>query len=281
MLLITGTTGRVGSAAIQLLQQSRRLGTTVALARSKARAVETLGDAVEVRVANYDDRASLDEAFIGTKSLLFVPSDGAAQDVRRHHRNVIEAAAAADVKHIVCLSIVDIEASSSFYFTPVYRDTEQFLRSCGCDWTILRCNLYWDFVISKWIEVARNTGLIDIPAGLGTLAPITCADVAAAAVASFDPIHRSKVYELTAARSTSMAEIAHVASELIGLPIDYRPVPAAEYSRRCRATMEDPWPTAFVSMMESINEGRLGSISPDLQELLGREPATLDTLLRA
>jgi len=52
--------------------------------------------------------------------------------------NAMEAAVSRNVPSIVFTSIIDIDADSPFYFTPVYRDAERRLRESGCAWTILR-----------------------------------------------------------------------------------------------------------------------------------------------
>jgi len=279
MWLITGATGRVGSMALKLAQ-ARHGGAVAGLVRDAARARAKLGDQAAFRVADYNDRQSLDAAMAGVTHLLFVSSDGAADDVVRHHANVIEAACSARVGHIVFTSIVDIEESSRFYFAPVYQDAERRLRAANCRWTILRCNLYWDFIYSNWLAPARTSGVIDVPAGSGTIAPVSCADVAAAAVAAFDPGHDNRVYELTKSRALSFADMARLAGEAFDKPIVYRPADATAYLRRCLATMEAPWPQAFASLFESIRDGRFCAAAPGMAALLQRRPEDPEVSIR-
>jgi NAD(P)H dehydrogenase (quinone) len=99
---------------------------------------------------------SLEKAFEDVTRLLFVASDGDARDVMRHHANVIDAAAAAGVEQVAFTSIIDVDETSPFYFTPVYRDAERRLAECGLVCTILRCGLYSDFLLSSWVPRDRR-----------------------------------------------------------------------------------------------------------------------------
>jgi len=280
MLLVTGATGYVGGAALRLLSALGGSRCVVGLARNAESAALAAPNGVTFRIADYDDRPSLEKAFQGATRLLFVASDGAAPDGIRQHAHVIDAAAASGVEHIVFTSIIDVGETSPFYFAAVYRDAERRLVECGTEWTILRCGLYSDFLLSNWIEPARSTSVIAVPAGRSHIAPLSRDDVAAAAAAVLaSGAHRGEVYELTGPRSYSFDEIGEVAGRAFGVPIAYQPCSAADYLLRCLATMEDPWPHAFATLFASISQGRYASISSAVQDLTGRAPEDLEAFL--
>jgi NAD(P)H dehydrogenase (quinone) len=280
MLLVTGATGYVGGAALRLLAALSGSRSIVGVARNVDRAALTVPKGVAFTIADYDDRPSLDKAFAGATSLLFVASDGAGPDVVRQHANVIDAAAASGIAHIVFMSIVDVDETSPFYFAAVYRDAERRLLECGTAWTILRCGLYSDFLFSHWLEPARSTGVIAVPAGRARIAPLSRDDVAAAAVAVLvSGAHRGQVYELTGPRTYSFDEIGELAGRSFGVPIAYRPCSPTDYLLRCWATMQDPWPHAFSTMFASVAQGRYASISSAVQDLTGRAPEDLEAFL--
>ncbi len=177
-------------------------------------------------------------------------------------------------------SIIDVDETSPFYFAAVYRDAERRLIECGTEWTILRCGLYSDFLLSHWIEPARSTGVIDVPAGRSRIAPVSRDDVATAAAAVLaSGTHRGQVYELTGPRAYSFDEIGEVAGRAFGVPIAYRPCSPADYLLRCWATMADPWPHAFATLFASVSQGRYASIFFDIQDLTGRAPEDLESFL--
>src|SRR5215470_15407534 len=120
MILVTGATGHVGRAVVGIL--ASRGHDVVAMVRDVQAAGRRLPSRIALRVADYEDAAALTRAFAGIDDLVFISSDGDARAVMRHHANVIEAAAASGIRHITFTSIVDVEESSPFYFSPVYRD---------------------------------------------------------------------------------------------------------------------------------------------------------------
>lgn len=214
-----------------------------AMARNPRKAEQTVPAGVPIRVADYDEVASLKTAFEGVSRLLFVASDGDGRDVLRHHANVIDAAAATGIKQVIFTSIIDIEETSPFYFTPVYRDAERRLTESGLDCTILRCGLYSDLLLSHWIEPARATGGLCLPVGQARVAPVSRKNVAAVAAALTVAADRNgKVYELTGPRAYSFDEIADLANDAFGTRIRYASCSPSDYLRRAWAEMHDPWP---------------------------------------
>jgi NAD(P)H dehydrogenase (quinone) len=275
VILVTGASGYVGGAALRRLSA---MGHPVAgIARDPRKAAHNLPVGIPIRIADYDDRSSLESAFEGVTRLLFVASDGDGRDVMRHHANVIDAAAASGVEHVAFTSIIDVDETSPFYFAPVYRDAERRLAELGLGCTILRCGLYSDFLLSRWVEPARSTGRLSVPVGQACIAPVSRDDVAAAAAAAIVSRHHcGKVYELTGPRSHSFDEIAGLASGCSGVPIRYAACSPSDYLQRAWTEMRDPWPHAFASLCASITQGRYGQVSPDIEGLLGRPAEGLE-----
>src|SRR6266478_1114250 len=85
---------------------------------------------IALRVADYEDACALKRALAGIDDMVLISSDGDASAVMRHHANAIEAAAAANIRHITFTSIVDTDELSPFYFSPAYRDAERRLAVC-------------------------------------------------------------------------------------------------------------------------------------------------------
>jgi uncharacterized protein YbjT (DUF2867 family) len=62
------------------------------------------------------------------------------------HRNAIDAARAAGVRHILYTSFIDVAADSPAEFAAVHRTTEAELAASGVQFTALRNPLYADFL---------------------------------------------------------------------------------------------------------------------------------------
>ncbi|MCA1491731.1 NAD(P)H-binding protein [Sinorhizobium alkalisoli] len=271
MILVTGASGYVGGAVLRRLSQGGHA--VSAMVRNLGRAAEVEDAGAPIRIANYDEPASLERAFLGVDRLVFVASDGHARAVMRHHANVIDAAATAGVGHVIFMSIIDIEASSGFYFTPVYRDAERRLLASGMKWTILRCGLYADLILSHWIRPALASGEMALPVGDARVAPIARDDVAEAMAAVAAEGRDGTIHELTGSIACSFEEIAAAAARVFGRPIRYTASLPADYLAWAWGEMSDPWPHAFSSLCKSIEEGRYARVCGDVERLLGR-PAT-------
>jgi hypothetical protein len=109
----------------------------IAMARNARKAGSNLPAGIPIRIADYDDRASLDRALEGVTDLLFIASDGDGREVMRHHANVIDAAGISGVEHIAFTSIIDVDEASPFCFTPVYRNAERRLAELDATCTVL------------------------------------------------------------------------------------------------------------------------------------------------
>ncbi len=114
-IAVTGARGRLGGQVVELLS-SRDGVDVVGLTRA---------------VAEYDDRPALTAALKGVDTLVLVSSDGEAERVLQHHLNVVDAAAANDVRHVVALSSVDVDLDSPFCYARVNALTEQALHDTG------------------------------------------------------------------------------------------------------------------------------------------------------
>jgi NAD(P)H dehydrogenase (quinone) len=280
--MVTGATGHVGSAALRSLAAAHPGQRLAGLVRDVGRACGRLPASVELRTADYDDASALITAMNGVDRLLWIASDGAGPDVLRHHANVLGAAVAAGVGHIVFTSIIDIDPVSAFYFTPVYREAERALAHSGCHCTVLRCGLYADFLLEQWLEPALAAGLLTVPAGEAAVAPVCRDDVAQAAAAALSaPRPPGGVLQLTGTRSWTFAQIAQAASDVHQTPVRYVPMAPAEYLLQCWARLRDPWPHAFSSLFASIRQGRYAAVSADSHVVLARPATPLDDFLRA
>lgn len=272
MIAVTGASGYIGSKAVSRLAE--RGVPVTAVGRNAERLRQAVPAGVLLAIADYDDPASLDLAFAGATKLLFVASDGFADDMLRQHAHVIAAANRSPITQVVFTSIVDIAEGSPFYYAPVYRDAEQRLQASRFATSIIRCGLYSDFILDHWLLEKQ----ISLPLGNARIAPISRDDVAAAAVHallhSVDPI-----LTLSGATSYCMAEIASAATHALGLAFTYRSCAPEDYVKRLHKELEPPWPTAFSSLCASIAEGRYATPSARFTELMSSTPERFEDFL--
>ena len=279
MILVTGATGHVGRAVVgQLVSLGRDVA---AMVRDVDIARERLPAGTVLRVADYEDVSALKGAFGGIDELVLISSDGEADTVMRHHANAIDAAAAAGIRHITFTSIIDIDERSPFYYAPVYRDAERRLERSGVPSTVLRCGLYFDFILDHWLEPSLVTGELALPAREGRVAAVSRDDVARAVAAmTAEPGKVSGIHMLTGGQAPDFGEIAACYGKAINQQVRYRSCSAEEYMASASAGFEDPWPQAFSSLCASIAENRYSRVSRDFTTITGKEPESLRDFLR-
>jgi NAD(P)H dehydrogenase (quinone) len=272
MIVVTGASGYIGSRAVRRLVKQG--SPVIATGRDAARLKAALPEGVPVRIADYEDPASLDRAFAQATKLLFVASDGFADDMMRQHAHVIDAANRSAIARVVFTSIIDVGEDSPFYFAPVYRDAERRLKAARFATSILRCGLYCDFILQHWLR----DPLIRLPLSDARIAAIARDDVAAGCAEAVLREPRS-IWTLTGAHSRSMTEIAATASRILGKAYRYEPCSPNAYFERLRAEAEDPWPEAFASLCASIREGRYAATSGGFAKIFSRQQDDLASFL--
>lgn len=273
MIVVTGASGYIGSRAARRLAE---LGLPVtAMGRDDARLRKVVPEYVPIAIADYDDPAGLDRALAKATKLLFIASDGFADDMLRQHAHVIAAANRSPLTHVAFTSIIDVDESSPFYFAPVYRDAERRLTAARFATSIVRCGLYSDFILQHWLREKT----IALPLADARIAPISRDDVAAAMVHAV--LHDIDTpLALTGAKSYSMAEMASAATQVLGESYTYQSCAHEDYIKRLNAEVEAPWPTAFSSLCASIREGRYAAPSTRFAKILSRPQEDFESFLR-
>ncbi|MEM6322492.1 MAG: NmrA family NAD(P)-binding protein [Pseudomonadota bacterium] len=278
MILVSGATGNVGRAVVKALHGVDK--PVIALVRDPKKAASQLPKEVPLRIGDYTDPSTLTAAFHGVERFVFIPSDGDACDVLQHHANLIAAARAAGVAFTIFISIVDLEDTSPFYFTPVYRDAEKRLDHASLPHALIRCNLYAEFVRDHFLSAAKASSHLDAPFGDGAIAPVSRVDVAAVCAALvLRPELQGAHVSLSGPESLRGDEIAAIASEAWGRTIEYKPMPHPDYLHKLLQEQPAPWPHAFSSMAVSISQGRYADLQKGVAEILGRAPMSLADVL--
>lgn len=265
-IAVTGASGNVGSAVVRGLVGAG-VSEVLAVGRDASRA-SFPDPAVTTRVADYADRGSLAAALRGVRTLVFVSSDGETAPMLVHHLNVIEAAVAADVQHVVYLSIVDVDPESPFCFAPVHAATERMLGDSGLSHTVLRSGIYAEF-FGRWIEAAGTSGTLRLPMGAGRVSFIGRADVARCLVAAVER-RLSGVHVVTGDRRYDLDGLGALVSAAYRRPVRVEQTDTAELcTELLRQGVSPWWSYAFTSMFQAIGEHRFDEVADSVAELTG------------
>lgn len=285
MILVTGATGQFGSAAIKSLIGKGIKGNDIkALVRNEQAADELKTMGVGVITGDYDDYASLVHAFSGIEKLLFISGSDISKRLGQH-QNVINAAIEAHVKHVVYTSFQrknESEQSPLWIVGQSHMETEKLLRKSGIDHTIMRNNLYMDFLPGFIGEKVLESGVIYVPAQDGKISPVLRAEMAEAAATILSTTgHEGKEYDFTNPEAVSYKDIAEYISEISGKTIQYVSPSAEEYTTTL-AGFGVPAEVIgiFTSFAVAQAKGELDTKSNDMEDLLGRKPLSVRSFLK-
>jgi uncharacterized protein YbjT (DUF2867 family) len=272
-LALTGVTGHIGGRAARELAAS---GMELRLLARAPERVPPLPGAT-VLPLTYGNTPEAVAVLAGVEVLLMV---SASEDAHRRaqHLGLVDAAAAAGVRHVVYTSFVGASPDATFTLVRDHYATEQRIRAAGMDFTFLRDNLYADF----FPDMAGPDGVIRGPADDGAVAAVARADVARAAAAVLrDPAaHRNQTYDLTGPEALTLAQAAAVISEVTGRPTRFVHETLDEaYASRASYGAPDWQVEAWVSTYTAIASGELSGVTDHVRRLTGREALSLRALL--
>lgn len=271
-ILVTGATGNVGRPTVAALA---RRGHVVRAAAT--RAPEGLSGAAEPVALDLADPSTWGAALDGADGL-FLLRPPAISDIAATLAPFTDEAVRRGVRHIVFLSVV---GAGQVRFIP-HRKVEDHLRTLPVPWTFLRAGFFLQNLETAYrTDLARDDRLY-VPAGRGLVAWVDAADLGEAAAIAFDrPDARGAAWTLTGPEARTFAEVAAIASDVLGRPIRYVPASLVGYARHLRRAGL-PWAQIGVqtALHTAIRLGREGVVDPTLAELLGRRPTALADYLR-
>ena len=278
-ILVTGASGHLGRAVIAHLVGTYKVpaGQIIAATRKPEGLTDLAEQGVEVRAADFDS-ADLAKSFAGAKRLLLISTDAVDRPGRRleQHLKAIEAAKAAGVQHIVYTSMPNPSADSPIIFAGDHRGTEEAIAASGMTHTILRNSWYMENLIGS-LPSALASGKWYSATGQGRLANAARDDQARAAAAALaSGSTENRTYTLTGPQALTTEEIAKIASEVLGKPIEVVKVTPEQLAGGMKAAGV---PDMFIPLMVSFDvntaQGRMETVTNDIKVLTGTAPQSL------
>ncbi|RFA25517.1 hypothetical protein CAI21_18955 [Alkalilimnicola ehrlichii] len=279
MIGITGASGKLGKATIHHLLRRVPPESVVAIVRDPGRLGALAESGIHVRVADYDDKASLAKALPSVKTLLQISATAPGEEGMLQEQAVVEAAVSNGVRRILYTSSLLARPDARFMGTCQAAHTEAAIIKSGLEYTFFRNSLYLE-LIPELAGDADRTGVLQYPAGDGKVSFVSRQDIAEAmAICLLQPISGRRVLEITGSQAVGFAEVAAAMSSNRGV------VFADMDSNAYRAMIAERWiPDAvidfLVSMAEAVRAGEFALVDGTLESLLGRPLVSLDDYLR-
>jgi uncharacterized protein YbjT (DUF2867 family) len=282
MILVTGVTGRSGTAVIREFARQKAPVRALVRSRAKARAIESM-PTVEIVEGDIQQPETLKAALDGVERVLLISS--ADQQMLETQCTFIDAAKSAGVHHIVKFSGAESGVGfnqRNFRFTRMHEDIEHYLEQSGLAWTHLRPSQFMQVYLLEAPTIIAQDAFF-LPMENARLSPIDVEDIAKIAYALLrnGAEHEGKSYDMTGPQSLTMTEVAEQISRAVGRTIRYVNVTPAE---RRQALLERGISASFADALDEQASERLkcpeSRVCLDAHQACGIEPTTFAEFAR-
>ncbi len=268
MILVTGSTGRIGRELVRELDaagEPYRVG-----ARAPGR------DTKNAVLFDYDRPDTFGPALAGVDRLFLLTSGGTERE-----GPAVDAARKAGVRRIVKLSVWGAE-EDAFVFGRSHRAIEERIEASGIPWTFLRPNGFMQNFSTYKLEEIRSRGVIVDSTGDGAWSIVDARDVGAvAARALAESGHEGRAYKLSGPEALRQAQMAEKISEAAGKPVRYRDVSDAEYKKtQLSYGIPEGYADALVDLNVYYRGGAGAPVTGDVAAVLGRPPGSFARFAR-
>lgn len=292
-IIICGASGAFGRAAAESLLASCAAEDLIFLSRTPEKLADLAARGADCRRADFDEPACLPAAMAGGERMLLISTARVGTRVGQH-RNAVEAAVAAGVKHIAYTSVIAAdEPSNPAIVKDDHRATELIIEGSGAEWTFFRDSQYAEAIAGPMVIPALAMGVKPDNCGEGRVGFVSRADCVASAVAVLVGTgHANKAYTLTGPEALSIPQALAMASEMAGKPIEVQHVDdAAMFAyfdslgvpRHASDIVPDgpiPWSSDdMVTFGQAIREGYFDKLTDHVERLTGKTPRPLRAVM--
>lgn len=279
MIAISGASGGLGRRVAELVLEQADPTQVLLLTRTPDRLKDLARRGVRVEKASFKNPTGLKQVLVGVERLLLISTDAVGGRLEQH-RQAIASARHAGVWHVAYTSVAQPSSDNPSLVADEHAQTEQALRESGMDWTFLRNNLYAEGLVPA-MQQAAESGLWVTNAGEGRTAYVSREDCArAAAAVLLTDGHERETYDVTGPEALTQAEVAAIAAELTGQPIEVVLQDDAEYAVDLEAAgLPAPAVQLIVSFGEAVRRGFLAKVTSDVQALTGKPARSVREVL--
>ena len=276
MIKITGASGGFGKSAIEFLETKLSKGEFGAIGRNPEKLKEFSERGIQTFVADYNDYNSLLDAFQGADTLLFVSGNEVGHRAPQHE-NVVKAAIAAGVKHIVYTGLKRKDETAANPLGIVSTDhfaTEKMIKESGMKYTILKNTLYSD-IYPMFLGNVADSSTVFLPVGDAKITFATRSDMAEAAanILCHPELHENKEYDFANSESVTFGEIAEYLTDVLGKEINFVSPSVDEYQAALKSAGVDDGTIGFsLLFINAIRAAEFAEPSLDIEKLIGRKP---------
>lgn len=266
MITVFGATGNTGSPLVDTLLVKGAQVRAVTSDPAKIESLQARGcDAV---TADFTDPAALKRACESAEKIYLVTP--AHLEMRRWKANVIDAAKAAGVRHVVLATGLGASPKAGLTFGKWHSETQELLKGSGLDWTFVQPTYFMQNLLWQADSIAKD-GVYHDDLG-GPVAWIDAHDIAdVAAEALTGSGHEGKAYGLTGPEALTGEDIVSLLSEVTERTVTCRPLSAeASKAAMIAGGMQQEVAEAMVELASIAPKGYLAGIETTVSDVLKR-----------
>ncbi|MFJ7326982.1 NAD(P)H-binding protein [Streptomyces cyaneofuscatus] len=274
--IVIGASDRLGRLTAEAVLADRQATGLVLVTARPDRLHDLASRGAIVRYGALSEPDELEEAFAGADRLLLTGTEGA-------NRAAVDAAVFAGIRTVGYVSTINPSHSNPLSTAAVHRETEEYIRTSGLDWTFLRSAIHTETLLPvARCALASGRHVFNGSRGAtGYVSRADCAAVGAAFLTSPDERHARMTYDLTGPEALTGEEVAHAIGLLGGLPITATPVDdtswVASAVRHTGLPQERVWQWATQGV--AARGGYTAAVSSTVRDLTGRPPRALPEVL--
>ncbi|MAU70767.1 MAG: NAD(P)-dependent oxidoreductase [Pseudozobellia sp.] len=282
MIAITGANGNLGKATIDFLLQKVSPSKIIAIVRNPETVIDFKDRGVTIRQADYNDYDTLKQAFINVEKALQISTIGVdTETAQQQEKNVVNAMAENNVKHIVYTSMVQAGPNAVFLGTHTQHHTEELIKNTKIPYTFFRNSMYME-TIPELIGNAFQTGEIRYPSGNGKVSFVSRIEIAEAlSIVMTENSRQNQVYEITGNTAYSFADLAQIINAEKKMDIQHIDISDAIFKEELIGyQMPMEVVELMVSMAKGIKVGEFSYTSNTLEKLIDRKPLSLKEFIK-
>ncbi len=277
MILLTGATGKTGSAVAKQLAANDISFRALVRDPDKAAALKDLG--AEIAVGDMADAEAVSKALSGTEKAVLIMSNGEHQ--LTIEKQFTDCAVAAGVKHLVKLSSMESEPGTTKPIPKMHVESEDYIRASGLAWTMIRPTFFTQNFLTSARTIKASDEIV-MALGNAVIAPTDLRDVAEIIrLVLTDDAHLNKSYDITGPEALTLSDAAEKFSKVLGREIRYVAQPVEEFGKILTQIGYPEWRVnAVCEEFRLLGERASMHTTDTIRQILGRDPTSLEQFIK-
>jgi len=276
MILLTGATGKTGSATAKALNERGIKFRALIRNEEEREGIESLGG--EVIIGSIENKEAVDQSMVDIETaLILLPN---SENQLSLEKQLVDSAKQAGANRIVKMSSIEATPDATSPIPRLHLESEEYIKQSGLNWTMVKPNFYMQNLLASAATI-KDQGKIFLPMGEGKTGMIDTTDVGKvlAKVLSEDG-HESMNHEITGPEILSFFEVAEIFTQGLGKQVDYIDVPLAAYKETLGQFLTNQWHLdAVIDLFKGIADGGIEEKTDTYSNLMGESPKSLSQFI--